>query len=177
MFISVFTSDLAEALAKRGRPHEALATIEWAISQVESIGTSFDMPEMLRLKGAFLAKAGSGYLIDQFLRATTNRRTDRYGGPTDNRIRFLAEVTRAVASEVGATRTGVRLAPYITLKDMADPEVVDTVLAAAEVLADQEIAYIHLAEADWDDAPVVPEGFREGAAQALRQHHHRRRSL
>lgn len=103
---------------------------------------------------------GNGYLIDQFLRATTNRRTDRYGGSPDNRIRFLAQVSRAVAGEVGANRTGVRLAPYITFKDMADPEIVDTTLAAAEVLADQEIAYIHLAEADWDDAPVVPESFR-----------------
>ena len=103
---------------------------------------------------------GNGYLIDQFLRATTNRRTDRYGGSTDNRIRFLAEVTRAVASEAGANRTGVRLAPYITFKDMADPEIVDTILAAAEVLADQEVGYIHLSEADWDDAPVVPESFR-----------------
>ncbi|MDB5480529.1 MAG: NADH:flavin oxidoreductase/NADH oxidase [Caulobacteraceae bacterium] len=104
---------------------------------------------------------GNGYLVDQFLRTTTNLRTDRYGGSTDNRIRFLAEVARAVAAEVGATRTGVRLAPYITFKDMADPEIVDTILAAAEMLADQEIAYIHLAEADWDDAPVVPESFRE----------------
>jgi N-ethylmaleimide reductase len=104
---------------------------------------------------------GNGYLIDQFLRTTTNLRLDRYGGSTDNRIRFLAEVARAVSTEVGATRTGVRLAPYITFKDMADPEIVDTVLAAAEMLADQEIAYIHLAEADWDDAPVVPESFRE----------------
>jgi N-ethylmaleimide reductase len=104
---------------------------------------------------------GNGYLIDQFLRTTTNLRTDRYGGSTDNRIRFLAEVARAVGAEVGATRTGVRLAPYITFKDMADPEIVDTVLAAAEMLADQEVAYIHLAEADWDDAPVVPESFRE----------------
>jgi N-ethylmaleimide reductase len=103
---------------------------------------------------------GNGYLIDQFLRATTNQRTDRYGGSIDNRIRFLAEVSRAVAGEVGSGRTGVRLAPYITFKDMADPEIVDTILAAAEVLADQEIAYIHLAEADWDDAPMVPQSFR-----------------
>jgi N-ethylmaleimide reductase len=103
---------------------------------------------------------GNGYLIDQFLRTATNQRTDRYGGSTANRIRFLAEVSRAVAREVGAGRTGVRLAPYITFKDMADPEIIDTILAAAEVLADQEVSYIHLSEADWDDAPVVPESFR-----------------
>jgi N-ethylmaleimide reductase len=105
--------------------------------------------------------AGDGYLIDQFLRTTTNRRTDRYGGSTGNRVRFLAEVSRAVAAEIGANRTGVRLAPYITSKDMADPEIVDTIMVAAEVLEEQEIAYIHLSEPDWDASPVVPDSFRE----------------
>jgi N-ethylmaleimide reductase len=104
---------------------------------------------------------GNGYLIDQFLRTTTNRRTDRYGGSIENRVRFLAEVTRAVAAEVGANHTGIRLAPYITFKDMADPEIIDTILAAADVLEEQEISYIHLSEADWDDAPVVPDSFRD----------------
>jgi N-ethylmaleimide reductase len=104
---------------------------------------------------------GNGYLIDQFLRGTTNRRTDRYGGSVENRVRFLAEVTRAVAAEVGANHTGVRLAPYIAVKDMADPEIIDTILEAADVLEEQQIAYIHLSEADGDDAPVVPDSFRE----------------
>jgi N-ethylmaleimide reductase len=103
---------------------------------------------------------GNGYLNDQFLRTTTNRRADRYGGSIENRIRFLAEVTRTVAAEVGANHTGVRLAPYITFKDMADPEIIDTILAAADVLEEQEISYMHLSEADWDDAPVVPDSFR-----------------
>jgi N-ethylmaleimide reductase len=104
---------------------------------------------------------GNGYLIDQFLRSTTNRRTDRYGGSVEKRVRFLAEVTRAVAAEVGANHTGVCLAPYTTFEDMACPEIIDTVLAAADVLEEQEIAYIHLNEADGDDAPAVQDSFRE----------------
>jgi N-ethylmaleimide reductase len=104
---------------------------------------------------------GNGYLIDQFLRTTTNRRTDRYGGSIENRLRFLAEVTRKVAAEVGANRTGVRLTPYITFKDMDDPEIIGTILAAADLLEEQEIAYIHLSEADGDDTPDVPDSFRE----------------
>jgi N-ethylmaleimide reductase len=111
--------------------------------------------------------AGNGYLIDQFLRGTTNRRTDRYGGSVENRVRILAEVTRAVVAEVGVSNTGVHLSPHITCKDMADPEIVDTIREAADVLEEQQIAYIHLSEADGDDAPVVPDNFRE----LLREHY------
>ena len=50
----------------------------------------------------------NGYLIDQFLRDGTNRRTDRYGGSLENRARFLLEVTEAVAHVWGADRVGVR---------------------------------------------------------------------
>jgi N-ethylmaleimide reductase len=103
---------------------------------------------------------GNGYLIDQFIRSTTNRRTDRYGGSVENRVRFLAEVTRAVAAEVGSNRTAVSLAPYINCKDMADPEIIGTILEAAHVLEEQEIAYMHLSETERDNAPVVPDSFR-----------------
>lgn len=102
----------------------------------------------------------NGYLVDQFLRSTTNLRTDRYGGSPEARIRFLQEVVRAVASEVGAQRTGVRLAPHVTLQDMADPEIVPTSLLAAEMLAAEGVGYLHFAEADWDDAPEVPLDYR-----------------
>lgn len=103
---------------------------------------------------------GNGYLIDQFLRTVSNHRTDRYGGSVDNRVRFLREVVTAVIKEIGAERVGVRLAPYITIKDMADPEIVDTILYAAGEMEKLKVAYIHLSEADWDDAPTIPEDFR-----------------
>jgi N-ethylmaleimide reductase len=102
----------------------------------------------------------NGYLIDQFLRSTTNLRQDRYGGTPENRIRLLREVVAAVASEAGRDRVGVRLSPHVTLADMADPEIVDTALLAAEALQEAGIAYLHLAEADWDDAPEIPLDFR-----------------
>lgn len=55
--------------------------------------------------------AGNGYLIDQFLRDSTNHRTDEYGGPPENRMRLLLEVVDAVASVWGSERVGVRLSP------------------------------------------------------------------
>ncbi|WP_299848290.1 alkene reductase [uncultured Roseovarius sp.] len=102
----------------------------------------------------------NGYLIDEFLRRSSNHRTDRYGGSQENRIRFLVEVAEAVAGEIGADRTGVRLSPYITQRNMADDEIIDTILKAATELDRIGLVYIHLSEADWDDAPQVPEQFR-----------------
>lgn len=104
--------------------------------------------------------AANGYLIDQFLRTTSNRRKDDYGGDRGNRIRFLVEVVDAVAAEVGAGRVGVRLAPYITARNMACPDIIPTILTAADRLSERGVAYLHLAEADWDDAPEVPLEFR-----------------
>ncbi|MBF4434122.1 alkene reductase [Vibrio anguillarum] len=104
---------------------------------------------------------GNGYLIDQFLRTNSNHRTDQYGGSRENRLRFLMEVVSAIIDKVGADKVGVRLAPYITFKDMNCPDIVPTILQAAEQLQKLGIAYLHLSEADWDDAPQIPEDFRQ----------------
>lgn len=103
---------------------------------------------------------GNGYLIDQFLRTNSNKRTDCYGGSRENRLRFLIEVTDAVIEAIGADKVGVRLAPFITFKDMDCPDIVETILAGAKQLQACDIAYMHLSEADWDDAPMIPESFR-----------------
>lgn len=118
---------------------------------LNAIATGFDGVE---IHGA------NGYLIDQFLRTTSNQRTDEYGGNQDNRLRFLQEVVTAVVDAVGAERVGIRLAPYITAKGMNCPEIIPTILAAANFLQEKNVSYIHLAEADWDDAPKVDETFR-----------------
>lgn len=102
----------------------------------------------------------NGYLIDQFLRSNSNHRTDQYGGTPPNRIRFLIEVTQAVIQAVGKGKTGVRLSPFIKFKDMDDREILDTIALAIEKLNELGVAYVHLCEADWDDAPQIPEDFR-----------------
>lgn len=110
----------------------------------------------------------NGYLIDQFLRRSSNIRTDRYGGEMSNRIRFLVEVAEAVSAAAGAERTGIRLSPFITQRNMADAEIIPTILAASREIDRLGLAYIHLSEADWEDAPVVPDGFREDLRKAYR---------
>ncbi|WP_413733551.1 alkene reductase [Sodalis sp. RH21] len=104
---------------------------------------------------------GNGYLIDQFLRCTSNKRTDEYGGSLANRVRFAQEVLEAISDAIGANRTGLRLAPFITQRGMDDPQAIEAILVLAAWCGKKGIAFIHLAEADWDDAPQVPYEFRE----------------
>ncbi|TCN56544.1 alkene reductase [Flavobacterium circumlabens] len=102
----------------------------------------------------------NGYLIDQFLRSNSNKRTDAYGGTMENRIRLLIEISKAVADAIGREKTGVRLSPFISFKDMSDPEILQTIMLAAAELNKLDLAYIHLCEVDWDDAPQIPIEFR-----------------
>ncbi|KRC31876.1 alkene reductase [Acidovorax sp. Root219] len=109
----------------------------------------------------------NGYLIDQFLRTTSNQRTDAYTGATlEGRTRFALEVATAVASEAGAERTGMRLAPFITQRGMDCPEIIPTILHLARQLDATGLAYLHLVEADWADAPQIPDAFRTVLRQA-----------
>ncbi|MCG7625326.1 alkene reductase [Epibacterium sp. Ofav1-8] len=104
--------------------------------------------------------AANGYLIDSFLRSSSNKRDDAYGGSVESRIRFAVETVAAVAAEIGADRVGIRISPFITQRGMDDPEAPETLLALARALGRIGIAYIHIAEADWDDAPETPRDFR-----------------
>lgn len=111
--------------------------------------------------------AANGYLIDEFLRSSANYRTDQYGGSVENRIRFAVEVFEAVAAEIGADHTGIRISPFITQRGMNDPEAPATILTLIRELGRRGLAYVHIAEADWDDAPLTPEEFRHDLRAAF----------
>jgi N-ethylmaleimide reductase len=86
----------------------------------------------------------NGYLIDQFLRDGTNRRTDVYGGPIESRVRFLLEVTEAVVKVWGADRVGVRLSPLQPSGGIKDSDPMTTFGHAAEALSRFGLAYLHV---------------------------------
>ncbi|GAO56911.1 NADH:flavin oxidoreductases of old yellow enzyme family [Novosphingobium sp. MD-1] len=88
----------------------------------------------------------NGYLPDQFLQDGTNMRTDDYGGPIENRARFLLEVTRAAIAAFGADRVGVRLSPSGTYGSMSDSDPQTTFGYAAAKLDELGIAYLHVVE-------------------------------
>ena len=92
----------------------------------------------------------NGYLVDQFLRDGTNKRTDAYGGPVENRARLLLEVVSAISAVWGADRVGVRLSPVNPFNDMQDSDPQTTFDYVASRLADRSLAYLHVYQAGTD---------------------------
>ena len=90
--------------------------------------------------------AANGYLIDQFLQAKTNHRTDEYGGGIEKRSRFLREVVEAVTAVWPAGRVGVRLSPNGVFNDMGSPNYREQFTHAAAMLDRFALAYLHVVD-------------------------------
>lgn len=88
----------------------------------------------------------NGYLIDQFLRDGSNRRTDGWGGSVDRRFRFLAEVIEGTLQHWSPGRIGVRLSPTNPFQDMRDSDPVRHFTRFAELLNPYGLAYLHVVE-------------------------------
>ena len=104
--------------------------------------------------------AANGYLIEQFLRDSTNKRNDAYGGSREKRARLLLKVTEAVAKVCGAGRVGVRLSPVSPANDIgsdSDPEA--TYSYVVDNLNRFGLAYIHVIEGATQGPREVPNGF------------------
>jgi 2,4-dienoyl-CoA reductase-like NADH-dependent reductase (Old Yellow Enzyme family) len=97
----------------------------------------------------------NGYLIDQFLQDSTNKRTDEYGGSVENRARFLLEVTDAVVSVWGADRVGMHLAPRGDAHDMGDSNISAVFHHAARELGKRKLAFL-CARESYEQPPLGP---------------------
>jgi N-ethylmaleimide reductase len=93
----------------------------------------------------------NGYLLDQFLRDGTNRRTDSYGGPVENRARLTFEVVEAVAKVWGADRVGIRFSPGGVFNDMHDSNPLATFSYVLRELNRFHLAYAHVIVSTDDD--------------------------
>ncbi len=98
--------------------------------------------------------AANGYLIDQFLQDSSNKRTDTYGGSVENRARLLLEITDAVLSVWDAGRVGVHLSPRGDAHDMGDSDPAAVFGHVARALSTREIAFICAREAEAKDSLV-----------------------
>ncbi|MFD7865543.1 alkene reductase [Streptomyces sp. NPDC057682] len=117
---------------------EVRATVaDFASAARGAIDAGFDGVE---LHGA------NGYLIHQFLAPGSNRRTDDWGGSTEARIRFALEAVRAVADEIGAHRTAIRLSPGNPYNDIDEPAPEAAYEALVRALEPLGLAYLHLVE-------------------------------
>jgi N-ethylmaleimide reductase len=88
----------------------------------------------------------NGYLLDQFAKDGANKRTDAYGGSIENRARLMLEVSKVVASEVGAERAGIRISPVTPANDISDSDpqaLFDYIVDELEAL---KLVYIHVIE-------------------------------
>jgi N-ethylmaleimide reductase len=88
----------------------------------------------------------NGYLLDQFTRDGSNRRTDAYGGAIENRARLPLEITDAVVSVWGKERVGYRISPTGAYNDMADSNPAATFSYLSEQLSKRGIGYLHVSE-------------------------------
>jgi N-ethylmaleimide reductase len=128
------------------------AVSEYARSALLAMEAGFDGVEL---------HAANGYLIEQFLNANVNHRTDGYGGSIEGRNRFALEVVRAMVAAIGADKVGIRLSPYGVFNGMgAFPEVEAQYLALTEELSQLGVLYLHLLDHSALGAPPVPAEFK-----------------
>lgn len=90
--------------------------------------------------------AANGYLLEQFLKDGANQRTDSYGGSVENRARFALEVTKAVAAEIGAERTGIRISPVSPANGISCSEPQQQFNYLVEQLDALGLVYLHVIE-------------------------------
>jgi N-ethylmaleimide reductase len=118
--------------------------------------------------------SANGYLVNQFISAHANQRDDIYGGSLHNRLRFLREIVSAVSNAVGADRLGVRFTPLFESTDqdrvyigLVEEDPHQTYIEAIKVLEEAGVAYLSIAEADWDNAPDLPLTFRQAVRRTF----------
>ena len=148
----------AEGLQPATVPHaltndEVRAVVaEYAYSATKAIEAGFDGIEL---------HSANGYLIEQFLNANHNQRTDSYGGSAEARNRFALEVAAATAAAIGADRVGIRLSPYGSFNDMGAFEGIDEQFVAfGRALSDLTLAHLHLVDHPLMGSPNAPASLR-----------------
>ena len=92
--------------------------------------------------------SANGYLLDQFLRDSTNKRSDNYGGSFENRTRLLMEVTKAVVAVAGSDKVGIRLSPANPFNDISDSDPQALFNYVVAELNQFNLAYLHVIEGD-----------------------------
>jgi N-ethylmaleimide reductase len=138
------------------------AVAEFAQAASNALAAGFDGVE---LHGA------NGYLLEQFLRPTSNQRTDAYGGSIEHRSRFLLEVVEAVIVAIGKDRVGIRLSPFGVFNDMPLYEEMEADYTyLAQQLNHRTLNYIHLVDHSAMGAPPVPQSTKAMFRRTFKGH-------
>lgn len=146
--------EMVETSVPRALEAEELPRLvaDWGRAAANAKAAGFDAVEI---------HAANGYLIDQFLRDTSNTRTDAYGGSIENRVRLLDEIIGAVVAEMGAGRTGIRISPWSNANNIGiDSRTSDLFAKVVEVVNAHNLCFMEVVEGqtggdrDWPDGGV-----------------------
>ncbi|MGF7028936.1 alkene reductase [Sphingobacterium sp. HSC-15S19] len=91
--------------------------------------------------------AGFGYLPNQFLSESANKRTDEYGGSVENRNRFVLKIVKEIVEAIGSEKIGVRLSPTNTFNNIENSDPKTQFVSLIKELNEFPLSYIHLANA------------------------------
>ncbi|ORZ03678.1 hypothetical protein BCR43DRAFT_520785 [Syncephalastrum racemosum] len=139
-----------------GKDHEVPRALE--VNEIQEIAQDFVKAAKRAIEAGFDGvelHGANGLLIDQFLNTSSNKRTDIYGEPIENRTRFAREVVDAVSAAIGEERTAIRLSPWSSANGMQD----QTPYATWGYLTEQlqtthpKLAYLHFVEPRDDMIP------------------------
>lgn len=130
---------------------------EFTDAEVESTIEEYVQSAKLAIEAGFDGvelHGANGYLIEQFLNVASNKRTDKWGGTIENRMRFAVEIATRTAKAIGGEKLGIRLSPYGVFNGMElDAETDALYLALAKKLSDIGMAYIHMVDHSAQGAP------------------------
>ncbi|KAJ8552642.1 hypothetical protein ON010_g9902 [Phytophthora cinnamomi] len=150
------------APTREGRlPHPVPRALE--TDEITNIVADYKSAALNAMKAGFDGvelHCANGYLMEQFLCDSVNKRTDKYGGSVENRARILFEALEAVLSGVDSSKVGIRLSPYGTAFGCTDSAPGELFGYVIEKLNDYDLAYLHLVEPRGIQAPApdAPEG-------------------
>jgi N-ethylmaleimide reductase len=120
-----------------------------ALEEIPGIIESFKRATANVLEAGFdgiEVHAANGYLLDQFARDGTNKRTDAYGGSIENRAKLMLEISKVVAAEAGPERTGIRISPVTPANDISDSDPQALFDYIVDHLNALKLVYIHVIE-------------------------------
>jgi N-ethylmaleimide reductase len=123
---------------------------ELAVSDLPAIRQAYSAATLRALEAGFDGveiHSANGYLLDQFLRDGSNRRSDDYGGSIENRLRFPLEIVDTVVAQAGRERVGLRISPVNAYNDMKDSNPAELFSSYARELDKRGLAYLHVLEA------------------------------
>lgn len=120
---------------------------EMTLEDIESTKKDFEESVKFAKSAGFDGieiSSGNGFLVDQFIRSHTNKRTDKYGGSLENRCRFVLELIDLALKHYKPYQIGLKLTPVGRLNDISDENPVETYSHLLKQLSSKDVGFVEL---------------------------------